>query len=139
MYPAMGCHEYHELATKIYEAIKMEHTDGMYYDQLAEKAPTDEARQIIKNMARDEHCHAHTLEMVYKELTGMNPPPEPQPPQVGEYTEALRQRLKAETDAVEFYRELYLATHNYYLRDTFFRIMNDEIEHALRLIYLLTF
>lgn len=129
----------YEFIEDLEKTIKNEICDAAYYEKLAEQAPNAQTRQTILNIAKDEKRHEQLFSKVYMTLTGTKPSkPARVDPQVPNYRTALRERIIAEIDTYEHYKDYYLQSNRLFYRDIFFDIMHDEAEHAMRLQLLLT-
>nr|WP_243426410.1 ferritin-like domain-containing protein [Caldicoprobacter guelmensis] len=138
----MGHHWYPvlpDLIRNLEEYIKDELTDSRYYELLAQKAPTQRAKDLLMEFSRDEKMHAQNFMSAYCMLTGRRyQPPKIEDPKVpDDFMEALQQRILAETNDYKKYGEEYLRAPNAYLRDLFFMTRTSEAQHAMRIPYLM--
>ncbi|HWR55331.1 MAG: ferritin-like domain-containing protein [Bacillota bacterium] len=128
----------HGLVRLIGEYTADEWHDYLYYTQVAEKTKTDEQREMVLEFARDEYRHAVALARYYWQLTGTYPyiaPYQPKPLDKN-LEKVFMSRVKPESADLKKYKELYLMTPDPQLRDIAFNAMNDEAQHAIRLLYL---
>lgn len=122
------------LAPDLEEYVHDEMRDSRYYALLAEKAPTQRARDLLMEYSRDEMTHAHNFMSALYLLTGQTYyPPAVADPTVPEYEEALRERLLAETADYKKYGEKYLVACHSCLRNLFFMTRTVEAQHAMRI------
>lgn len=140
--PEMGHHWYPvlpDLIRNLEEYIKDELTDSRYYELLAQKAPTQRAKDLLMEFSRDEKMHAQNFMNAYFMLTGRRyQPPKIEDPKVpDDFMEALQQRILAETNDYKKYGEQYLKAPTAYLRDLFFMTRTSEAQHAMRIPYLM--
>lgn len=122
----------------IREYAEDEWHDYLYYSQVAEKVKTAEQKEMVLGFARDEYRHAQLSVCYYYRLTGCYPyiaPYQPKPIPA-DLEEVFLGRVKPETADMQKYKELYLMTRDPQLRDIAFNAMNDEAQHAIRLLYL---
>lgn len=122
----------------IREYAEDEWHDYLYYSQVAEQVKTAEQKEMVSAFARDEYQHAVALVGYYCQLTGSYPYIAPyQPRPIGDdLEEVFMGRVKPESGDMQKYKELYLMTQDPQLRDIAFNAMNDEAQHAIRLLYL---
>lgn len=128
----------HSLVRLIGEYTTDEWHDYLYYTQVAEKTKTAEQREMVLEFARDEYQHATAWAQYYCQLTGSYPYIAPyQPRPIDKNLEKVfMSRVKPESADMKKYKELYLMTPDPQLRDLAFNAMNDEAQHAIRLLYL---
>jgi rubrerythrin len=95
------------------EAIQSEVATRVYYQKLAERASTEDARKRMLQLADVELVHRAKLERKYRETLGQNPP-EPEPVQIElpsditalDLSRALKYALERERDSESHYRFL---------------------------------
>ena len=125
----------------IIDAVRDEQHDEVFYRQLADLAPNQEERALILEVSRQEHNHNQLLHDVYRQLTGRDLPPQPQPQvqRPESYLDGLSKAIFGEMNGVEHYRQLYtsLPAGSAY-RDVVFGIMTNEANHQTVFLYLLT-
>lgn len=131
------------LRLSVEKAMQDEAQAGVLYRWLLERASMDlnEARAIqhIRHALEDERKHYRLLGGLYRELTGKPHEARPQPLQAPrDLADGLKQALDGEYEAAEFYRDLYLETRDQGVRDLFFELMTDEMDHIPRFNYVLT-
>lgn len=95
------------------EAIRSEVETRVYYQKLAERTSTPEARKRLLQLADMELVHRAKLERKYRETTGENPPDPPEvnlelPPDIAalDLSRALKYALERERDSESHYRFL---------------------------------
>jgi Rubrerythrin. len=127
------------LIKSLEEYIKDELTDSRYYELLAQKAPTQKAKDLLMEFSKDEKMHAQDFMNAYFMLTGRRyQPPKIEDPKVpDDFMEALQQRILAETNDYKKYGEQYLKAPTAYLRNLFFMTRTSEAQHAMRIPYLM--
>jgi rubrerythrin len=95
------------------EAIQSEVETRVYYQKLAERTTTPEARKRMLQLADMELVHRAKLERKYRDIVGASPP-EPQPVQIDlpsdivglDLSRALKYALERERDSESHYRFL---------------------------------
>lgn len=127
------------IAKSLITYIDAETSDATLYRELANMAPSEDAREILMDFADDEQSHADEFIMLYRSITGRKYTPEVKPVQlVGSYRDILLDRVIDESGDFRKYGDEYLqASKNKALQDAFYRARTDENVHALRLLYLL--
>jgi len=126
------------LPQDLIKAMKGELEARRYYEQLIGLAP-EEDKKIIAKIMNDERKHFNNFRKLYIQLTGREPVIPPlTPPRIPNYVEGIKGAIMDETDAYEFYRDIYLSTGSPQVRSIFFEAFTDENEHAVRLNYLYT-
>lgn len=112
--------------------------DYHYYKELAKKVSDIDAKKIVQEFACDEYEHAQLLKDYYVHLTGTMPMVSPIiiEPIGNDLEEEFMGRVLPETSDMKKWKNLYLSTEDPVLRDIAFNNMNDEAQHATRLLYL---
>ncbi|MDD2421842.1 MAG: ferritin-like domain-containing protein [Heliobacteriaceae bacterium] len=125
--------EYRDYLNRILAAIADETQAAEFYGRLQAQAPTEMAREYLEIARKEEMMHRQMLSRLYFNLTGMQPAPAPKPlPKWNTFAEGLQIALDGELAAQEEYRKLALMSAYPQVRDMFFDIMGDEIEHSIR-------
>ena len=132
-----GRQERESLARKIEAFMQDQATAAAFYGQMAEQATDAAIRDYIEHARDDEQKHYRLLGALYKDLTGRTYTASPQPVSYATLAEGLKMALDDELEAAEEYRETYLQNRNDRVRDVFFELMTDEMEHATRFTYAL--
>lgn len=124
---------------KLQKYINSELHDAELYRTLAKSLPNEESKNIIMKFADDEQKHADEFLRIYKMMTGYSFEPEPaKVTENGSYRSIMKNRIADETKDSEKYRNEYINTNdNYHLKRAFFNAFNDEIRHAIEIIYIL--
>ncbi len=121
-----------DLIEEVHRASRGELEAAAFYEQLAAMAPNEWERSQIMHALEDERTHFRLLSALYGRLTGTPLAPTPVQVQVPDYRTALRQALDDELEAAEMYRQMRASVMERSLRDMFFRLQTDEMEHASR-------
>lgn len=118
--------------------INEELHDVELYKFLAKSAPNEETKDMLFKFADCEQKHADEFLRLYKLITGYTFEPEVLPvTESGSYRAIIRNRIIDELNGSEKYRNEYLKTDNFQLKRAFFNAFNDELQHAVSIIYIL--
>lgn len=119
---------------QLLEFINDEYRDYLYYNVLARKAPSGNARRVFRNIARDELAHARKFAAAYFLISGKRYMPTQatvEPVNVpSTYNQALRDRYLAEISDARKYRDFANAVDDSCLKALALRISEDEQQHA---------
>jgi rubrerythrin len=126
------------LLDMIVEAMKAERHDRVKYQKMMEMTTDPAVKKQIQFAYDDEGNHYKLFNQMYTQLTGrkINIP---LPSSVEKYDtlmDAVKSSIEGENEAVDLYREMYSLMTNKKMRDTVYKIITDEQEHAGRFIYL---
>lgn len=124
---------------RLQEYINAELHDAELYRILAKSAPNEETRTILLRFAKNEQEHSDEFLRIYKLMTGYTFEPEPLPiTESGSYRSILKNRILDETKDSDKYRREYMKINdNFKLKRAFFNAFNDELRHAIEIIYIL--
>lgn len=120
------------LVEEVYHAARGELEAAAMYEQLAALAPGDWERSQILHALEDERKHYRLLSALYSRLTGGPLPSISVHVRVSDYRSGLREALEDELEAAEMYRRMRASATERSLRDMFFELQTDEMEHASR-------
>ncbi|MEN6461412.1 MAG: ferritin-like domain-containing protein [Syntrophomonas sp.] len=125
-----------ELLNLIIEAMKDELHDRRKYFLMMRMTNNALIRKEIRFAFIDEGIHFRLFRQLYFELTGKHisvtrPPVILKPTLIGN----VKTSIDGELAAVELYRKIYTMLTKKSQRDTLFRIITDEQEHATRFVY----
>ena len=119
------------------EAMTDEATDMRYYEKLSWLVSKDEDREVVRHVQADEKKHLQMLIDIYRNLTEEVPTVIANEFEIGHDLRAeFEKRVLEELEGMEFYRKLYLSHKSAELRDAFFEMLTDELEHAVKMQYL---
>lgn len=119
------------------EAMTDEATDIRYYEKLSWLVSNDEDREVVRHVQADEKKHLKSLTDLYQKLTGEVPTAIAKESKIGtDLRVEYEKRVLEELEGMEFYRTLYLSQKDMEIRDLFFEMMTDELEHAAKMQYL---
>lgn len=121
--------------TQLTKAINDEASAVQFYDVLEEMAPIP-FRDFVSHAKNDEMMHVRLFSQLYRKLTGTEPSVWVENTQFSSYKKGLEIAFRRELEAAELYRDMYLSTRVPEIRDTLFKTMTDEMEHAQRFQFL---
>lgn len=127
------------ISEMLIDAINDEASDYKKYTTLASIINNSEDSETVKSMSYDEYKHKRLFEEIYNNLTGMKAPEAKEEADIvyDNLTDALKDSLFGELEAVEMYREIMAAVEDQYIRDMLYEIITDEQAHADLINYLL--
>jgi rubrerythrin len=125
-----------KLLDLIVEAMKDEKHDHKKYKLMMDMTKNSLVRKQIRFAYVDEGIHYKLFRQLYHALTGKwidvaTPPVNMAPTLIGN----VKTSIDGELGAVELYRKIYTMLSSKSMRDTLFRIITDEQEHATRFVY----
>lgn len=122
------------------EAVQDERHDELLYDYLISVAPTQEEKDIITSVRNDEKNHRKWFREAYRYFTGENVETNEdvnfQRP--ASFIEGISNAVFGELNAMEKYRYIREGLPDRIFRDTVFRILTDEMKHAIKYNYILS-
>lgn len=116
-------------------AINDEASAIRLYEDLEGMAPS-EYRDFVTHAKNDEMIHLQLFRKLYRKLTGNDSVVQTEVPKFPTYKAGVEIAFRRELEAAELYRDMYLSTRNPKIRDTLFKTMTDEMEHAQRFSFL---
>lgn len=125
-----------DLLRKIEENMQDEITTVLFYgdllDQLdkANLSDRETVREFIRHARSDEQSHYLANRELYRELTGRTYDVSPQEKEFSDLRDGFRKAMLGEYHAFEAYREIYLNYPEERIRNTYLKLMTDELEHA---------
>jgi len=125
------------LATQVQKFMQDQANATAFYGQLLEQTPGEELKDYVRHAMEDEQKHYRVLGELYRELTGRTYETQAQPTEFANLRAGLKMAMDDEYEASEEYRDVYLRYNNLRVRDLFFELMHDELEHATRFQYVL--
>ena len=125
----------------IRKSIADEKQDEIFYSALIEKAPDDNAKNIIVDIRDDEKKHNEILRFIYSNITGevfndINNN-ENKINEETTYAQDLENALFGELDAVKKYRKIMGAMPSNKMQTLVMSILTDELRHANKYNYLI--
>ena len=128
-----------DLEQRLLKALKGEQDAIKYYEKLITMAASEEDKNIISKIYKDEGDHFNNFRKFYIQLTSRKPMlPPPEAPNIPNYIEGIKKAIMDETDTYGFYKDTYLCTNNPIAKEIFLDAFTDENEHAIRFNYLFT-
>ena len=124
-----------ELVPHIERFMKDEASAAAFYAELMALAEDPMVKDFIDHAREDEEKHYRMLGELYRELTGRTYEVGPDKVEYAGLREGLKIALDDELEAAEEYRDVYLSTKDQRIRDLFFELMTDEMEHATRFTF----
>lgn len=107
-------------------------TAALFYRELRDLAPEKRMKDYIGHAMADEEKHYRMLGALYKVLTGKTYEATPKQVTYADLADGLKQAMDDEYEAFEEYRDVYLNAADRSIRNLFFELMTDELEHATR-------
>ncbi|WP_243186971.1 DUF5661 family protein [Clostridium muellerianum] len=135
-------HAFDKALSLIKEAVQDERADELSYHYLISAAPTQEEKDIIAPIRDDEINHRQWFKEIYRYYTGLEIQSKNSEAFIkpSSYIEGIRNAVFGELGAMEKYRFIRegLPSRLYSLyRDRVFRILTDEMKHAIKYNYIL--
>lgn len=109
----------------------------VFYGELIEQLQAEELKDYVREARDDEQKHYRMLGELYQTLTGRTYAAQPQPTAFASLTAGLKKAMDDEYAASEEYRDVYLKYNDRRVRNLFFELLTDELEHATRFNYVL--
>lgn len=118
----------------ILDALNKEAEDAQFYQYLVNQAPTQEEKNVIINIQKDELNHYYLIGQIYARITG-TPLPAPQQfagnvPVIRNYCQGLYEAFLGEIEDGSKYRKILFAMQDRTDINIITDIVADEIEHA---------
>ncbi|MBM7702102.1 ferritin-like domain-containing protein [Metabacillus iocasae] len=126
------------LITEIQRAINDEYSAILCYKELAKMAPTQEERQHILEIRKDEKRHFEAFHQIYMSLTGTSPTLTQTEECKSTYRAGTLVAFKDEQETVDFYLDIADKSQNPFIQATFQRAAADEQNHAVWFLFFLT-
>ncbi|MBD3108175.1 ferritin-like domain-containing protein [Bacillus sp. AGMB 02131] len=127
-----------KMVSNLEQAINGEYSAIQCYAKLAEMAPSDMAKERIREIRNDEKRHLKVFSQLYTSLTGNQPKPKITEECPDNYKKGLDFAFKDEQQAVDTYLTAADEATNWYVKDAFRRAAADEQNHAVWFHYLMT-
>jgi rubrerythrin len=125
------------LINDVIRAIILEVYAYNFYENLAELAPTDYERNVIKSIQNDEARHYHWFSMILQRLGG-DLPEFPAGVIPSDFTEGLKIAIQDELNAASFYQNIAYNALDHQIQMHFMHASHDEQRHATWLQYIMT-
>jgi rubrerythrin len=142
MYPFMNNYnvsyrQTDKLVSDIERAINGEYSAIQCYANIARMASSEQVRNQILEIRKDEQKHFNQFVQIYTSLTGRQPQPKIMEGCPNNYREGLEFALLDEQKTVDFYQEIADETNNQFIKEVFRRAAADEQNHAVWFLYYL--
>lgn len=128
--------QFDNVLASLVESMEGENKAIDFYTRLIAMAPNKKMREVVEYALKDERRHLELFGNVYKTLTGKAPKYKKERQKFSNFKEGISIAFLDELEAYEMYRNIYLMTDDWTIRDVFFRAMTDEIEHATRFSFI---
>lgn len=126
-----------ELVPLIQKFMQDQANAAAFYQELQNQVPGEDLKDYVNHAREDEQKHYRMLGELYRELTGRTYEATAQKIEFPDLASGLKRAMDDEYEAAEEYRDVYLKYNNRRVRDLFFELMTDELEHATRFNYVL--
>lgn len=124
-----------DLINDLVKTLNGEYHAIYFYEYLANCSPTEEIRDRILEIRKDEMQHYASFSYIYTCLTGTQPAPH----FTGQFPKTFHEGVHAafidEQETAEFYRKVANETQDCFIRDTFLQASLDEQNHAVWFLY----
>lgn len=130
-YDSMDPHYHDTLVPDIEKAINGEYSAIACYQKLIGAAPSNEEKEVIGEIRKDEIKHFREFCRIYTTITGGTFRPRIIEECPADYQEGLRAAFKDEQETVDFYREIADKAKDPFIRKPFRRAAADEQHHAV--------
>ncbi|MDT9024168.1 ferritin family protein [Rossellomorea yichunensis] len=127
--------ENQSLIKDIQKAINGEYSAIACYKKLAKLAPTEEDKNHIREIRKDEMRHFKAFSDIYTNITGVPPTPQLQEGCPDAYKRGLEIAIKDEQESVDFYLEIADRAQDTYIKESFRRAAADEQNHAVWFLF----
>ncbi|MCP1092610.1 cupin domain-containing protein [Bacillaceae bacterium OS4b] len=120
-----------QLASDIQKAINAEFSAIACYEKLANNAPTQDERNKILEIQKDERRHLEEFSGIYTNLTGRQPTYKITEECPEKYRAGIEFAFKDEQEAVDFYLDIADKAQDTFIKERFRRAAADEQNHAV--------
>ncbi|WP_249872662.1 ferritin family protein [Oceanobacillus saliphilus] len=120
-----------QLINDIQKAINAEYSAVTCYKKLAKMAPTNEERNRILEIQKDEERHLEEFSRIYINLTGSKPSYQIIEECPDKYKAGIEFAFKDEQEAVDFYLDIADKAKDSIIKERFRRAAADEQNHAV--------
>lgn len=124
-----------QLINDIQKAINAEYSAVACYKKLAKMAPTEDARDKILEIQKDEKRHLAEFSRIYTNLTGRQPTYQISEDCPDNYDSGIEFAFKDEQEAVDFYLDIADKAQDMTIKDRFRRAASDEQNHAVWFLF----
>jgi len=124
-----------QLVNDIQKAINAEYSAVACYEKLAKMAPTEDEKNRILEIQKDEIRHLEEFSKIYSNLTGRNPSYQIIEDCPDNYRAGIEFAFKDEQEAVDSYLEIADKANDLMIKERFRRSAADEQNHAVWFLY----
>ncbi|WP_404331785.1 ferritin family protein [Mesobacillus maritimus] len=123
------------LVPDIQKAINAEYSAVACYEKLANMAPTQDEKNTILEIQKDEKRHLEEFSRIYTTLTGRQPSYQVIEDCPNQYGAGIEFAFKDEQEAVDFYLDISDKAQDPTIKDRFRRAASDEQNHAVWFLF----
>ncbi len=124
-----------QLVNDIQKAINAEYSAVACYEKLAKMAPTEDEKNRILEIQKDEIRHLEEFSKIYTNLTGRKPSYQIIEECPGNYRAGIEFAFKDEQQAVDSYLEIADKANDPMIKERFRRAAADEQNHAVWFLF----
>ncbi|MFJ6210129.1 ferritin-like domain-containing protein [Lysinibacillus sp. NPDC092081] len=124
-----------QLVNDIQKAINAEYSTIACYEKLAHMAPTEDEKNRILEIQKDEKRHFKEFSKIYTNLTGREPSYEIIDECPDNYRAGIEFAFKNEQETVDFYLEIADKANDPIIKERFRRAAADEQNHAVWFLF----
>ncbi|MFA8440035.1 ferritin-like domain-containing protein [Pueribacillus sp. YX66] len=124
-----------QLLKDIQKAINGEYSAIACYKKLASMTPTQDERDKILEIQKDEKRHLDEFSKIYTFLTGRQPTYQIVETCPNKYREGIEFAFKDEQETVDFYLDIADRAQDFTIKDRFRRAASDEQNHAVWFLF----
>ncbi|GGF16852.1 hypothetical protein GCM10010954_14410 [Halobacillus andaensis] len=124
-----------QLLNDIQKAINAEYSAVACYEKLAKMSPTQDERNKILEIQKDEKRHLEEFSKIFTNLTGRQPSYQIIEECPDNYRAGIEFAFKDEQEAVDFYLDTSDKAQDFTIKDRFRRAASDEQNHAVWFLF----
>lgn len=124
-----------QLVNDIQKAINAEYSAVACYEKLAKMAPSNDEKNKILEIQKDEKRHLEEFSKIYTNLTGRNPSYQMIEECPDKYRAGIEFAFKDEQEAVDFYLDIADKAKDPIIKERFRRAASDEQNHAVWFLF----
>ncbi|MGE7673381.1 ferritin-like domain-containing protein [Lysinibacillus sp. NPDC094403] len=124
-----------QLVNDIQKAINGEYSAIVCYEKLAKMAPTEDEKNRILEIQKDEKRHLEEISKIYTTLTGRKPSYQIIEECPDYFREGIEFAFKDEQETVDFYLDIADKANDPIIKESFRRAAADEQNHAVWFLF----
>ncbi|MFJ7185763.1 ferritin-like domain-containing protein [Lysinibacillus xylanilyticus] len=124
-----------QIVNDIQKAINAEYSAVVCYEKLAKMAPTEDEKNRILEIQKDEIRHLEEFSKIYSNLTGRKPSYQIIEECPDNYRDGIEFAFKDEQETVDSYLEIADKANDLMIKERFRRAAADEQNHAVWFLY----